>query len=68
MARDAGDEATAARLLKTGREAHAGFDEIKYVCEVLGGQIVVEHYEDTKHSVQSVYGNGPLRALFRLHT
>ncbi|CAK0891385.1 unnamed protein product [Prorocentrum cordatum] len=68
MARDAGDEATAARLLKTGREAHAGFDEIKYFCEVPGGQIVVEHYEDTKHSVQSVYGNGPLRALFRLHT
>ncbi|CAK0822133.1 unnamed protein product, partial [Prorocentrum cordatum] len=67
MARDAGDEATASRLLKTGREAYPGFDEMKYFCEVLGGQVVVEHYEDTKHSVQSVYGDGPLVALFRLH-
>ncbi|CAK0861021.1 unnamed protein product [Prorocentrum cordatum] len=67
MARDAGDEATASRLLKTGREAYPGFDEMNYFCEVLGGQIVVEHYEDTNNSVQSVYGDGPLVALFRLH-
>ena len=67
MARNAGDEATASRLLKPRQEGYPGVDEMKYFCEVLGGQIVVEHYEDSKHSVQSVYGDGPLAAFFRLH-
>eukprot|EP00959_Pyramimonas_sp_CCMP1952_P447595 9372204-Pyramimonas_sp.AAC.1 len=59
MARDAGGEATARWLLGTGQGAHNR--------EVLGGQIVVEHYENEANSVQNLYGEGPLTALFRLH-
>ena len=52
---------TLVRLELTSKEGYPGMDEMDYVAEFLGGQVLIQE----ESGVQIVYGQGPLVAFFR---